>query len=126
MPRCPLYNDLPDGVVAKLDLGRRLAPTFEELLRALIAEPELADALGDNGRAFAGGCPDVDEASDILRDELERLTDTCSPREAEVSVGSWARVATQMSRAAMPAGADEEVRRRVGALLEAHTAPFRK
>jgi hypothetical protein len=49
VPRCPLYDDLPDGVVAKLDLGRCLAPTFEELLRAFIStKPPISSAVSSS------------------------------------------------------------------------------
>jgi len=122
VPDCPLYGDLPHGSVVKLDLGRPLGPTFAETLRVLREEPALGAGLSQNGRAFASDCPGIVESAAILMGELRRLADACAPRSVAVAGATWERVAGDMKDAAVPGGADEQVRHFIDTILDAQVA----
>ncbi len=123
VPRCSLYDDLPEGAVAKIDLGRTAGPTFAAMLGALSEDAGLRDGLAANGRAFAATCSDSGEASSMLATELEKLAAAGPLREAPVSRPTWQAVARRMNDAAMPGGASTDAESLVAGVLGAHTEP---
>ena len=70
IPRCGLYDDLPDGAAVRIDLGSSAAPTVAALLEELLADPELLDRLRAAGRRFAAASPGIDVAARALESEL--------------------------------------------------------
>ena len=123
VPDCPLYDDLPEGAVAKSDLGASLAPTVAGLLRTTLAEPAFAEGLASAARAFGSACPDVDAAGARLRDELEARLD-CGIQEADASSATWEVVGSAMTDAAIPGGAAGRTVIGVAEALDALLAPF--
>lgn len=123
VPRTSLYDDLPDGAVAKIDLGAALAPTVREVVRTAFEEPAFADGLARAARRFASSYPDVDAAAAKLGQELERRRD-CAPRAAPVSGATWETVAAGTAAAATPGGASGAGRRAVSEVLAAHNDLF--
>lgn len=125
VPRCPLYDDLPAGVVVKLDLGRTLAPMFAGYLDALAADGELRHALARSAKLFARECPDTRRATQALVGELEALAGSSLLEEAPVSAPTWGVVGDHMRDAALPGGASEITRRRIAEALRTCTDPGR-
>jgi len=125
VPRCPLYDDLPQGAVIKLDLGTTLAPMFGGYLDALGADVELRDAICRNGRSFARECPDTRGATQALVAELEALSRSSSLEQAPVSAPTWEVVGAHMVDAALPGGASEVTRQRIEEALRRCTDPER-
>ena len=124
VPRCSLYDDLPDGAVVKLDLGHTLAPSFAALLRALMETPGLRAGLARNARAFAHRAAGAKEAADILVAELRESARQGPLKASPVSRPTWETVDAAMVDAAAPGGASPAVRRRVRDVLRSQTEPF--
>ncbi|MGD8328571.1 MAG: hypothetical protein PVJ49_03990 [Acidobacteriota bacterium] len=117
VPRCGLYDDLPDGAVARLDLGRTLPVAFAALLDALRADPALCCGLGAAGRAFAGEEPDAASAARTLIDHLDAAATGFTLREAPVSAPAWAAVRAGMLDATLPGAVAPVVERHIADLL---------
>jgi hypothetical protein len=69
VPRSTIYADLPEGAVAKVDMGRSLGPEVAALMQALIVDTELKAGLQVGARAFASEVPEPLAAAA----ELQRL-----------------------------------------------------
>jgi len=119
VPRCGLYDDLPDGVVARLDLGRTLPVAFATLLDTLRADTVLCRALSDAGRAFAAAQPDAAAAARVLTDYLDAAATGFTLREAPVSAPAWSAIEAGMMDAGLPAAASPAVEQHIAALLRA-------
>ena len=126
VPRSALYDDLPEGAVAKIDLGRKAGPTCAAMLGALRDDVDLRAGLADSARAFATTCAGARESASILTTELEKLAAAGPLREAAVSRPTWQTIAGLMDDAAMPGGAAAAVEERVAGALRRHTEPFDK
>lgn len=117
VPDCPLYDDLPEGVVVKTDLGSALVPTLDATVRALIGDEGLRQGLRQTARDFGAGYPDIDEATAQLEARLVALAATCAPVQKDVARRTWAAVATDLSDAVVPGGASAATRRHIEELL---------
>jgi hypothetical protein len=117
VPRCGLYDDLPEGAVAKLELGHTLGPAFGVLLQALRDDAALREGLAHAARDFATACPDDAAAGEMLLAELEAAAAAGPLRERPVSQPAWQAVERIMRDAAVPGGAEAVVERRIEALL---------
>jgi len=125
VPDGVLYDDLPAGVVAKLDLGRALGPELAALLRAVHAGDGLGDGLIENGRRFAAGSPGTVAAAAALAAELERIAAAGTLQEMPVSRPVWERVDREIMDAASPGGASPAAREAIAARLHAASRPGR-
>ena len=126
VPDGALYDDLPAGAVAKLDLGRALGPEFAALLRAVLAGDELRDGLVENGRGFAAGGPGTVGAAAALAAELERLAAAGALQEMPVSRPVWERVDREIMDAASPGGASPAAWEAIVSRLHATTRSGRR
>ncbi|HEX9698072.1 MAG TPA: hypothetical protein VGD06_01315 [Acidobacteriota bacterium] len=126
VPDGALYDDLPAGAVAKLDLGRALGPELTALLRATLAGGGLRDGLLENGRGFAAECPGTAAAAAALAAELERLAAAGALQEMPVSRPVWERVDREIMDAASPGGASLAARQAIASRLHATTRPGRR
>jgi hypothetical protein len=113
VPRTPLYDDLPEGAVIKLDLGRTLAPMVAGHLDALEGEVELRESLGRCARAFVRSCPDIRASASALAAELEALRPAVSLQQAPVAAPMWRSVGESLREAALPGGAGADIRRQI-------------
>ena len=118
VPACPLYDDLPQGVVAKTDLGSGLVPTLDALLHELVSDAALRQGLSASARRFAAQYPDRDAATAALEEHLVRLAETCAPQRVDVGARTWGLVAADSIDAAVPGGASEATRRHIEDLLQ--------
>ena len=119
VPDCPLYDDLPVGVVAKTDLGSALVPTLDATLHALIGGGDLREGLSAAAREFGAGYPGVEEAVAQLEVQLVAIASTCAPKQQDVGRRAWAAVAADLSDAVVPGGASAATRRHIEELLQA-------
>jgi hypothetical protein len=126
VPDGALYDDLPAGAVAKLDLGRALGPELAALLRATLAGGGLRDGLVENGRGFAAECPGTAAAAAALAAELDRLAAAGALQEMPVSRPVWERVDREIMDAASPGGASPAARQAIASRLHATTRPGRR
>jgi hypothetical protein len=124
VPRCRLYDDLPAGAVAKLDLGRCLAPSFASLLRSLDGDADLRSGLAAAGRSFARACAGPAAAAELLVTQLD-AAGLPRPAEAPVSARSWESVRAAVLDAVLPAGATELARQRIDEALHEVSSPAR-
>ncbi len=118
VPDCPLYDDLPEGVVAKTDLGSALAPTLDATLRALMDEGDLCEGLSAAAREFGAGYPGVEEAAAQLEVQLVAAASTGAPTQQNVGRRAWAAVAADLVDAVVPGGASAATRRHIEELLQ--------
>jgi len=124
VPRCSLYEDLPAGVVAKLDLGRTLAAVLAATLRQLSDDTDLRSSLVDGARSFAAGRASVAQATQELAKQLQAAADAPSPSPLPVSGATWSAVRSEMMRASLPGGAAPPTVRLVGDVVDDLAAPF--
>jgi hypothetical protein len=120
VPRCSLYDDLPEGAVAKLDLGRAVGPAVSALLRALNGDAALRRGLSAAGRAFAAGQAGPDGAAELLLEQLEAARAQSRLDEQQVAAPAWANAEQAIANAALPAAASPEVERHLRDVLRAH------
>lgn len=118
VPRCALYDDIPDGAVAKVDLGRPLGATCGAILGALRDDADLRRSLITNGRAFALESAGLEAATRRLAGELERSAKE-PPQQEAVSAPVWNKTHDHMMAAAVPGGASPETVQIVDDLLRA-------
>jgi len=119
-----LYDDIPDGVVAKVELGRGIGTACAALLAALREDAALRRALARHGRAYATEQPHVAAAVDVLEAELARVA--AMPAEAPISASTWERLDDQLADAVLPAGMDAEVADRVLQLVRRRVEELRR
>jgi len=124
VPRCSLYEDLPAGVVAKLDLGRTLAPVLAATLRQLNDDTDLRSSLVEGARSFAAGRAGVAQATRELAKELQAAADGPTPVPLPVSAATWSAVRSEMMRASLPGGAVPPTARLVGDVVDDLADPF--
>ncbi len=125
VPRGGLYDDLPDGAVIRLDLGRTLPSVFGGLLEAITQDHELAAGLVEQARAFARTRPTPDEAAAMLVDELRASAAAGPVAPRPISRPSWEKVDAGAASAGVPGGAGDPTRDRVAEILRRQTEPFR-
>lgn len=126
VPGYPLYDDLPDGCVVRLDPGRALAPSLAALLGAVRKDGDLRGGLVRCARAFARSAAGAAETAQILVAELKEDSRSGPLAVEPVSRSTWDTVDRQMIDAAVPGGASAAVRQRIAGILRSHTELLRQ
>lgn len=123
VPRCALYDDVPDGAVARLDLGCSVGPTFGAILQALVDDNDLCRGLVENGRTFAMGRASVESATRQLEVQLE-IAATTKLRRTSVSAPTWSKTREQIAGFSVPGGASAEVAESIEKVIRSSTDRF--
>jgi hypothetical protein len=124
VPNTGLYDDLPEGAVAKIDLGRGVSDSLVAILRGLSKDADLRNALSQHGREFALRCAGAEEATNELAAALAALA--TPPTEAAISASAWSAIGQQLVDAALPAGADGVVETTIRERLIARSRELRE
>lgn len=120
-PRCALYDDLPAGVVAKVDLGHTVGAEVGGLLRSLQDDEALRDGLSRAARSFAAEQATPSQAARRLAEELEAARRGSTLRREPVAGRTWSEVRAGIVDAALPGGSSPELRRRLERIVGSHT-----
>jgi len=118
VPRSDLYADLPEGVVAKVDLGHSLGPEVAAFMDALVSDPALEDGLREGARAFAGESLEPSTAARQLGSLLEELPTSDGLEILNLSGPILEAVEQDMLEHVVPDGATAPTRRLLGEILD--------
>jgi len=118
VPRSDLYTDLPEGVVAKIDLGHSVGPEVAGLMEAFASDPALEDGLREGARVFAGRVPRPGEAAQQIVNLLEQLPISDGLEMLDLSRPVLESLRQDMIEHVVPDGATAPTRRLLGDILD--------
>lgn len=117
VPRSQLYEDLPEGAVARLDPGRSLGPEAGAVFGELGNDGDLLAGMRSAARAFTAGLPDAGGAATALRRALQPIAASGPTEEVLISAPVWQALGDDMNLHAIPSGAAAATRRMVDEML---------
>lgn len=118
VPRSDLYADLPEGAVAKVDLGHSLGPEVAGFMDALVSDPALEEGLREGARAFARSSLDPTAAARQLSSLLEELPVSDGLEMLDLSGPTLEAVGRDMIEHVVPDGATVPTRRLLVDMLD--------
>lgn len=118
VPRSDLYADIPEGAVAKVDMGHSLGPEVAAFMDALVSDPGLEDGLRNGARMFASDALEPRAAAHQLVSLLEELPPTDGLEALNLSGAILEAVDRDMIEHVVPAGATAPTRRLLGDILD--------
>jgi hypothetical protein len=118
VPRSDIYADLPEGAVAKVDMGRSLAAEVAALMRALVSDAGLKAGLEGGARAFASEIADPVAAAAELRRVMDGLLDSDGLQMVDLPGPILEAVRQDMFEHVVPLGAGIRTRRLLVEILD--------
>ena len=122
----PAGDEFPEGVVVPVDPGRYEEAELEAVIDALLASPDLREAIGARARAHVQRHHDPARLAGSLLEFLEAAADAPLPPAADEGAGLEGDLVAEVRRAARElglAGVPEDVRRRAEQLVGGGTWP---
>jgi glycosyltransferase involved in cell wall biosynthesis len=120
----PACDEFPEGVVVPVDPGAYEEAELEAVLDALVASPDLREAIGARARAHVLRHHDPARLAESLLEFVERAADAPAPPPADPGDGLPGALLAELRRAARELGlpgVPEDVRRRVEELASGGT-----
>jgi hypothetical protein len=118
VPRSDIYDDLPEGAVAKVDLGRSLGPEVAAIVQALISDSELREGLREGARTFSSDSLTPAAAAQELRRVIEAQTETGGLEMVDLPAPILDAVRQDMVEHVVPPGAGRQTRRLLVEMLD--------
>ena len=122
----PAGEEFPEGVVVPVDPGRYEEAELEAVVDALLASPELREAIGARARAHARRYHDPERLAGRLLEFLEGAADAPPPPPLDEGAGLGRDLVGDLQRAARELGlpgVPEDVRRRAEQLVGEGAGP---
>jgi len=118
VPRSDLYADLPEGAVAKVDLGHSLGPEVAAFVEALVSDPDLEGGLREGARALSSESPGPGAAAQQLGRLLEKLPTSDGLEMLDLSGPILEALGEDMIDHVVPDGATAQTRRILAEILD--------
>ncbi len=117
VPRSDLYEDIPDGVVAKVHPGYSLGPEIVAVLEMLKSNANVRRSMQQSAAKFALRMPSADEAAAQLRETLRAIVPSGGLRISHVSAPVWDALDEDLDTHLIPSEATVSTRRLLSELI---------